>query len=273
MDIPLLPYSCSHLMTAGSQSTNDNKWNTWSKFCYDRLSVGQFSWCQRPTGGSKSDFYYCQTAAGLLTWGVLSDERMDLSFPAAAGARQRSHVYCLWNLAASLLLAAKTAWYPRYTALVLTAFPAVPLFWCAAWSSQHIATARLFDDVGACSICHYWATVMNTVVILPGHGLFDVGACSICHCWATVMTTLFKKKPCHGLFDDVGVCSICHSWATAMTTLVTLSGHATLHVYLVFCIAVEKQLQCFCYVTHNSGMDGCTKPALEEIIHIQCRKH
>jgi hypothetical protein len=36
-------------------------------------------------------FYYCQTVAGLLMWGALSDERTGLSFTIAAGPRQRSH--------------------------------------------------------------------------------------------------------------------------------------------------------------------------------------
>jgi hypothetical protein len=31
------------------------------------------------------------SAAGLLTWGALSDERTSLSFTTAAGSRQRSH--------------------------------------------------------------------------------------------------------------------------------------------------------------------------------------
>jgi hypothetical protein len=37
------------------------------------------------------DFCYCQTAAGLLIWGALSDERRNLSFTIATGPRQRSH--------------------------------------------------------------------------------------------------------------------------------------------------------------------------------------
>jgi hypothetical protein len=53
-----------------------------------RLSV---SWNKAPIWGLRPDFYYCQTIAGLLMWGALSDERMDLSFTIAAGPRQRSH--------------------------------------------------------------------------------------------------------------------------------------------------------------------------------------
>jgi hypothetical protein len=39
----------------------------------------------------KRDLYYCQTVAGLLMLGVLSDERAGLSFTIVAGPRQRSH--------------------------------------------------------------------------------------------------------------------------------------------------------------------------------------
>jgi hypothetical protein len=44
-----------------------------------------------PIWGLRPDFFYCQTVAGLLMWGSLSDERTDLSFTIAAGPRQRSH--------------------------------------------------------------------------------------------------------------------------------------------------------------------------------------
>jgi hypothetical protein len=42
-------------------------------------------WVPRP------GFCYCQTVAGLLMWGALSDVRMGLLFTSAAGHRQRSH--------------------------------------------------------------------------------------------------------------------------------------------------------------------------------------
>jgi hypothetical protein len=43
--------------------------------------------------------YYCQTIAGLLMWGALSDERTGLFFTIAASPRQRSHfrVRFPWN--------------------------------------------------------------------------------------------------------------------------------------------------------------------------------
>jgi hypothetical protein len=49
------------------------------------------SWNKTPIWGSRPDFYYCQTVAGLLMWGALSDERTGLSFTIAAGTSQRSH--------------------------------------------------------------------------------------------------------------------------------------------------------------------------------------
>jgi hypothetical protein len=49
------------------------------------------SWNKAPIWGLRPDFYYCQTVAGLLMWGALSDERTDLSFTIPVGARQRSH--------------------------------------------------------------------------------------------------------------------------------------------------------------------------------------
>jgi hypothetical protein len=53
--------------------------------------------CQ-PAYGPKTDLYYCQTVASLLTWGVDSDEKKDL----AAGLRQGSHSLSL-SLSLSLL--------------------------------------------------------------------------------------------------------------------------------------------------------------------------
>jgi hypothetical protein len=49
------------------------------------------SWCQASSWGPKPDSCYCQTVAGLLMWGDLSDERKGLSFTIAAGPRQRNH--------------------------------------------------------------------------------------------------------------------------------------------------------------------------------------
>jgi hypothetical protein len=49
------------------------------------------SWYEAPIWGLRTDLYYCQTVAGLLMWGVVSDERTDLSFTIAAGPLQLSH--------------------------------------------------------------------------------------------------------------------------------------------------------------------------------------
>jgi hypothetical protein len=49
------------------------------------------SWNKAPIWDLRSDFYYCQTVAGLWMWGALSDDRTGLLFTTAAGPRQRSH--------------------------------------------------------------------------------------------------------------------------------------------------------------------------------------
>jgi hypothetical protein len=53
--------------------------------------LASLSSCQGSIWGPKPDFCYCQTVAGLLMWGALSDERTGLSFTIAAGLRQGSH--------------------------------------------------------------------------------------------------------------------------------------------------------------------------------------
>jgi hypothetical protein len=54
--------------------------------CYDRRSVVQSA----PTSGIRQDFYCCQTVAGFLICGSVSDERTGLSFTISAGPSQRS---------------------------------------------------------------------------------------------------------------------------------------------------------------------------------------
>jgi hypothetical protein len=49
------------------------------------------SWNKAPIWDLRPDFYYCQTVAGLLVWGALSDERTGLSFTIAPGPRQSCH--------------------------------------------------------------------------------------------------------------------------------------------------------------------------------------
>jgi hypothetical protein len=55
----------------------------------------RLSLCQAVIWGPRPDFYYCQTVAGLLMWGVLYDEKAGLSFIIAAGPCQRNHTYRL----------------------------------------------------------------------------------------------------------------------------------------------------------------------------------
>jgi hypothetical protein len=45
-----------------------------------------------PIWGLRPDLYYCQTVAGLLMWGALSDERTDLSFASAISVIRQSQV-------------------------------------------------------------------------------------------------------------------------------------------------------------------------------------
>jgi hypothetical protein len=49
------------------------------------------SWNKASIWDLRPDFYYCQTVAGLLMWGALSEERTGLSFTIFAGPRQRRH--------------------------------------------------------------------------------------------------------------------------------------------------------------------------------------
>jgi hypothetical protein len=48
------------------------------------------SWNKAPIWGLRPDFHDCQTVAGLLMWGALSDEMTGLSFTSAADPRQGS---------------------------------------------------------------------------------------------------------------------------------------------------------------------------------------
>jgi hypothetical protein len=54
------------------------------------------SWNKEPFLGLRPDFYYCQTVAGLLMWGALSDERTGLSFTIAADPCQCSYFWDSW---------------------------------------------------------------------------------------------------------------------------------------------------------------------------------
>jgi hypothetical protein len=55
------------------------------------------SWNKAPIWGLRPDLYYCQTVAGLLMWGALSDERMGLSFARVTVSSNKS-VVSVYNL-------------------------------------------------------------------------------------------------------------------------------------------------------------------------------
>jgi hypothetical protein len=62
----------------------------------DVMTDGQsanVSWCEAHIWGLQLDFCYCQTVAGLLMWGALSDERTDQPFTIAVGLCQCSHYW------------------------------------------------------------------------------------------------------------------------------------------------------------------------------------
>jgi hypothetical protein len=44
------------------------------------VQSASLSWNKAPIWGLQLDLYYCQTVAGLLSWGALSNERTGLSF-------------------------------------------------------------------------------------------------------------------------------------------------------------------------------------------------
>jgi hypothetical protein len=55
------------------------------------VQSASLSWNKASIWGLRPGFYYCQTVAGLLMWGALSDKRTGLSCTVAAGLSQRSH--------------------------------------------------------------------------------------------------------------------------------------------------------------------------------------
>jgi hypothetical protein len=71
MVIPLPPAQVISSQTPKSQSqsyvTTDGQW-------------ASLPWNKAPVWGLRPDFYYCQTIAGFLMWGALSDERTGQSF-------------------------------------------------------------------------------------------------------------------------------------------------------------------------------------------------
>jgi hypothetical protein len=62
----------------------------------DGQSASRF-WNKAPIWGLRPDLYYCQTVAGLLMWGALSDERTSLSFARVTVSSNKS-VVSMYNL-------------------------------------------------------------------------------------------------------------------------------------------------------------------------------
>jgi hypothetical protein len=77
-------------LTHGFSTTTDFSSRVESYVKTDGQSAS-LSYNKVPIWGLWPDLYYCQTVAGMLMWGALSDERRGLSFIIAACPRQRSH--------------------------------------------------------------------------------------------------------------------------------------------------------------------------------------
>jgi hypothetical protein len=78
---------------------------TKSKLRYDRRSVGQYVLVSSDIWGPRPDIYYCQRAAGLFMWGVLSEEKTGLPYSCCWLSAAQSFLgpspeglifYCLW---------------------------------------------------------------------------------------------------------------------------------------------------------------------------------
>jgi hypothetical protein len=84
----------AHVLTGWQLARNELTSSHQVKFM-SRLTVLISS----PSWGPRPDFCYCQTVAGLLMWGHLSDERTGPSFTTAAGSRQGSYSQArvLWD--------------------------------------------------------------------------------------------------------------------------------------------------------------------------------
>jgi hypothetical protein len=98
----VLPWTTSVWLICHESPTdlsNESESESESHFTTDGQSAC-LSWNKAPIWGSRPDFDYCQTVAGLLMWGALSDEKMDLTFTSVGGSRQRSQsrVRVSWDL-------------------------------------------------------------------------------------------------------------------------------------------------------------------------------
>jgi hypothetical protein len=85
-----VPRQCPFVLLVEGKALGSENGKSQSYVTNDGQSAS-LSWYQAPTWGPRPDIYYCQTDAGLLMWGALSDKKTGLSFTIAAGPRQRSH--------------------------------------------------------------------------------------------------------------------------------------------------------------------------------------
>jgi hypothetical protein len=85
---PLLPCSHSYRLATVSQLTQYSSCrlpeSESEPYITTDVQSASLSWKKAPIWGLRSDFYYCQTVAGLLMWSALSDERTGLSFTIAS---------------------------------------------------------------------------------------------------------------------------------------------------------------------------------------------
>jgi hypothetical protein len=82
------PANISQLNSLAHQPTQLNWTANWNGQSYVTTD-GQpdsLSWNKTPIWGLRSDLYYCQTVAGLLMCGALSEERTGLSLPESQSA-------------------------------------------------------------------------------------------------------------------------------------------------------------------------------------------
>jgi hypothetical protein len=85
------------MMIKSGRMRGRGKWESWEVWIVPTEFLSQILKWRDEWG--RPDLYYCQTVAGLLMCGALSDEMTGLSFAIAAGTRQRSHsrVRVPWN--------------------------------------------------------------------------------------------------------------------------------------------------------------------------------
>jgi hypothetical protein len=109
------------------------------------------SWCQTPIWGPRPYLCYCQTAAGLLVWGALSDERTGLSFTISSAVILGSGSHGTHNHILLTQIRDPPTWRPRSAYLYPpgTGWPSyTPRHWVPFSSppTTHRATVEVFDS-------------------------------------------------------------------------------------------------------------------------------